>query len=283
LVAPPKKKKKVLAHAPVMTFEEFEHTLLSSWIRAHGVPQRMLPKGGRMRPAVRNPAEPDIRQYSFDRLMVVDRDETADMLLANNLHFETNMPVVSINGYPQDVFGGLMEMLRRNPNLKVFALHDATVTGCQLPLKLREDTRWFPQPNVQVINLGIRPRQVAALPDLPVRKGRPLEQLPPELSRNLTFGERRWLLGGNSAELDSFKPSQLMRAIYRLLQKSVEEEQRMRFAAANDPRGFFRTALPGVPMNMPAMASPNPAVPPDKPAGPWPSTPGTQNTPPGRS
>ena len=79
----------------------------------------------------------ELQSYSFDRLLVCDRAETAEFLLANNLHTETNTPIVSVDGYPQAVFGRVLAMVRRNPNLQVFALHDADVAGCLLPLRLR--------------------------------------------------------------------------------------------------------------------------------------------------
>jgi hypothetical protein len=197
-----------------------------------------------LRPALQSQTAPDLEQYSFDRLLVVDKPETVDVLLANNLHFETNMPIVSLDGYPQDVFDEVLKAVRRNPNLKVFVLHDTDVKGCVLPLRLREYSFWFPQPNITVIDLGLTPRQVAAQPALMLQKQNPLESLPPELNRSLSPGERRWLQAGNYAELANFKPSRLMRAIFQSLQRTAEEEQRLKADAASDPRGFFQTNQP---------------------------------------
>ena len=69
---------------------------------------------------------PDVSAYSFDRLVVCDSPEIAQFLIANNFHFENNCAVLSITGYPQSIFDTTMEMLRRNPDLKVYALHDCS-------------------------------------------------------------------------------------------------------------------------------------------------------------
>jgi hypothetical protein len=233
-----------LAKRPPISYDYFKTTLLDRWLAVHGQPIKMLPEGGRLRPALHNQSESDMQQYSFDRLLVVDKAETVDVLLANNLHFETNMPIVSLDGYPQDVFPEVLKTVRRNLNLKVFTLHDTDAKGCLLPLRLREDSRWFPQPNIAVIDLGLTPRQIAAQPDLLLQKQTRLESLPPELKRNLSPGERRWLQAGNYAELANFRPARLMRAIFQSLQRAAEEEQRLKAAAASDPRGFFQTSQP---------------------------------------
>ncbi|BAU41594.1 hypothetical protein [Leptolyngbya sp. O-77] len=48
----------------------------------------------------------------------------AQMLISNNVHFENNCAILSINGYPQPIFDTVMKMLRRNPGLTVFAFQD---------------------------------------------------------------------------------------------------------------------------------------------------------------
>ncbi|MFN4953145.1 MAG: hypothetical protein ACK5F3_03435, partial [Aphanizomenon sp.] len=69
---------------------------------------------------------PDITAYSFDRLVVCDSANIAQLLIANNFHFENNCAILSITGYPQSIFNTTMEMLRRNPDLKVYAIHDCS-------------------------------------------------------------------------------------------------------------------------------------------------------------
>lgn len=189
-----------------ITYDDFRTSLLARWERAHGPPPKMLPEGGRPRNGVREGApETDIASYSFDRILVCDRAETADMLVANNLHFETNTPIVSMDGYPRDAFARVMEMTRRNPALTVFALHNADSRGCLLPLHLREDAAWFPQPSVTIIDIGLRPRHVAVMPGLMVTRVS-AHAISGALARLLSPGERRWLAGGIASNWPSSGP-----------------------------------------------------------------------------
>ena len=71
----------------------------------------------------------DITTYSFDRVVVCDNAEIANLLIANNFHFENNSAVLSIDGYPENIFDTVMQMLRRNDNLKVYVLHNASPSG----------------------------------------------------------------------------------------------------------------------------------------------------------
>jgi hypothetical protein len=279
-----------LASKAIPSYNYFQQELMSKWAGAHGMPPRMLPEGGRLRPALQGGSPPmDVSAYSFDRILVCDKAETADMLLANNFHFETNTPIVSIDGYPQDIFPSIMSMVKSNPNLKVFALHDATPTGCLLPLQLRENQNWFPEPHIPIFDVGIRPRQIATMPGLIVGNrnlqvdaiGKITEtsvagegkkrtrdkgawqrvEISSDLARYLAPGERKWLEAGYYAELAAIKPSALMRAIYQAFNRAAAEEPAMYDFAANDPRGFFQTLQPGVrPAFDPNLPPPAPPV-----------------------
>lgn len=232
----------------LLSYEDFQRQLLGPWTRAHGTPPRMLAATTAARQGLHREAQAaDLRHYSFERLLVCDRDETVDLLLANNFHFETNTPVVSVNGYPQNAFADVLAMVRRNPDLVVFALHDADPEGCLLPLRLREEARWFPQPTVAIVEVGLRPRQVPSQSGLIVSPGKARVALPPALHRALTPGERRWLASGYRAELAALRPDRLMRAIYQTINRTADEVARQRALARDDPRGFFQTHLPGVP------------------------------------
>ncbi len=48
--------------------------------------------------------------------------EIAQLLIANNFDFENNYAVLSITGYPENIFSTVMEILRRNPDLKIYEL-----------------------------------------------------------------------------------------------------------------------------------------------------------------
>jgi hypothetical protein len=198
--------------APRVSRQTFSELYLRRWIATHGRIERLL--GPPERPAARRDAggEPDLTTYSFDRAVITDRAPVAAMLIANNFHFENNCAVLSVGGYPGDIFETVRTMLRRNPKLEVYALHDASVSGCVLPLTLRR-AEWFPDSAIRILDLGLRPRHVKAI-DLFTHSGSPLSA-PAELHTLLAADEIAWLEAGNSADLAAVRPVRLMRSIFQ--------------------------------------------------------------------
>jgi hypothetical protein len=135
---------------------EFE-ALWGQWIAVHGVPPSLIVR--KELPAARAPrALPsDIEAYSFDRAVITDRPETVDLLIANNFHFENNCAVLCIDSYPPQVFDTVRTMLKKNPKLVVYALHDATLEGCLLAHRLAKSPAWF-HGSARVIDVGLSPR-----------------------------------------------------------------------------------------------------------------------------
>ena len=157
-------------------------------------------------------AEPDLTSYSFDRALVTDHADTAAMLVANNFHFENNCAVLSVDGYPEGVADTVLTMLRRNPELKVYALHDASSEGCSLPLSLREE-RWFPDPAINVIDLGLRPRHAKTMRLFTLIGAS--QTVPDSLREVLAPEEVVWLESGHVAEVSVLRPARLIRGIYQ--------------------------------------------------------------------
>jgi hypothetical protein len=193
--------------------------------------------------------EPDLPDYTFARVLVTDSTSIAEMLVANAFHIFDDCPILSIDGYPPDTFATLLEMVRRNPDLDVYALHDASVAGCMLPLTLRTK-EWFPEPAARIIDLGLRPRQIGAM-RLPTWKSRfrsafrdlsqwrgsrllnavvlsgPRQAVPESLQSMLDAEEVAWLEAGHYVELAFMTPERLMNSIRRAFRKEA--------AAAGDP------------------------------------------------
>ena len=163
---------------------------------------------------------PDVSAYSFDRLVVCDRPEIAQFLIANNFHFENNCAVLSITGYPQNIFDTTMEMLRRNPDLKVYALHDCTPRGIGLVDRLRTSPNWFSDSSAIIIDLGLLPRQIIAAGDnifvlSSESSARDAVQLPPAIRQDLSAEELEWLDLGNYVELEFFSAQRLIQILNR--------------------------------------------------------------------
>jgi len=186
---------------------------------------KMLPPPRHTNENANTTVSPDVSAYSFDRLVVCDRPEIAQFLIANNFHFENNCAVLSVTGYPQSIFDTIMQMLRRNPDLKVYALHDCTPRGIGLVNQLRTSPNWFQNSSVIIIDIGLLPWQIIAAGDSMLvlnswEYARDAVQLPPEIRQNLSSEELEWLEAGNFVEVESFSPQRLIQILNRGIAES---------------------------------------------------------------
>lgn len=168
----------------------------------------------------------DITSYSFDRVVVCDNKEIANLLIANNFHFENNSAVLSIDGYPENIFDTVMQMLRRNDDLKVYVLHDASPKGVSVVNTISTNSNWFSNnsnsnSNVTIYDLGLLPRQVLdnssnnsnffiQISEDSVREA---QELSSKVKEDLTEKEIKWLEAGKYVELESFTPQRLLRVV----------------------------------------------------------------------
>jgi hypothetical protein len=193
---------------PLQAFLRYQ---LSPWLEVHGDIPGLLPRHDTDAAATPPPLPADAA--AFDCVLVTDRRETAQMLLANGFHLEHNCVVLSRGGYP---YGSgvdtVREVLRRKPRLTVFALHDASPEGCRLPLYLRR-AEWFPDPSVRIVDLGLRPETVRRL-KLLYLPGPRLASGPEVLSGLLSDADVGWLFAGNTYELAAVPSAEVMRAAY---------------------------------------------------------------------
>lgn len=189
--------------------------MLKAWQLAHGTPRgmivRAIPRGT---PAAPRALEADIADYSFDRAVICDRARTADLLLANNFHFENNCAVLSADGYPEAQFETVRAMLKRNPRLRVFALHDATPKGCRLARTLATDSAWFAG-RVKVIDVGLRPGQAQVFNGLL----RPHAGNLVQAGNGISALDAAWL-SAHELELAAIRPEQVLKRLYKAMTRN---------------------------------------------------------------
>lgn len=186
------------------------------WLKVHGRPPGVIVR--QEQPTRARPVEPDLGDYSFDRAVICDRARTVDLLLANNFHFENNCAVLSIGGYPRGPFETVRAMLRRNPRLQVFVLHDASVPGCKTAYHLVNDPDWFPRCK-NVVDVGLRPYHAKPFKGLLILSGR--GPVPP--GEGITKEEAEWL-SLYTLELAAIKPEQVLKRLFRAINRKNEIE-----------------------------------------------------------
>lgn len=197
--------------------------LFARWTIAHGRPTKLIVRRPLPPPDAQRALDPDIASYSFDRAVICDRARTVDVLLANQFHFENNCAVLGIGGYPQATFALVRAMLKQNPRLKVYVLHDASPAGCATAARVAKDGEWF-EGRVRVVDVGLSPRQAMAMPKALWTQG-PTTTLRLD-DRAYTDRERRWLEAGWSVELAVIRPEQIVKRLFRAIAEERELDQR---------------------------------------------------------
>lgn len=213
---------------------------LQRWQTVNGTLEKLLPAP--RQEALPASIDPEVSAYSFDRAIICDSDEIAQFLIANNIHFENNCAILSISGYPQSIFDTVIEMLRRNADLKVYALHNANPAGVGLVHQLRTSPNWFANQEVTIFDLGISPRQVLETRDMFVQQSQTMaqnaRQLPDAVRQGLTAKELAWLDAGNFVELESFTPQRLLRVVNYGLAQSGDPQGNDGLILVDDNVGY---------------------------------------------
>ncbi len=194
---------------------------LTRWQEINGSIEKLLPPP-RQQALPATTVNPDVTAYSFDRLLVCDSSTIAQVLIANNFHFENNCAILSVTGYPQSIFEITMEMLRHNPNLQVYALHNCSPKGLSLVHRLRHSPQWFANTDMAVIDIGITPRQILATKrgifiQSTQESAQAAKELSPAIRQSLSSEEIKWLELGNFVELESFTPKRLIQVLNRCI------------------------------------------------------------------
>ncbi|NEP37862.1 MAG: MFS transporter permease [Okeania sp. SIO2H7] len=195
---------------------------LSRWEEVNGEVTNVLAPSKEMSEPIEINSE--VKAYSFDRVIVCDTAEIAQFLIANNFHFEHNCAVLSIDGYPQNIFSTVMQMLKQNPDLKVYAFHSATPRGVTTINELRNSPNWFGGNNLIIYDLGLLPRHVFPSKNMWIIKSDELagqgRKIPAEVKQTLSTDELEWLEAGFYVELESFSPRKLLQVVSQGIAKT---------------------------------------------------------------
>ena len=199
-----------------VTTDEFDR-LWKRWQGVHGNPKGVIVR--KSHPTTPRSVEPDLADYSFDRAVICDRARTVDLLVANNFHFENNCAVLSVGGYPPGPFETIRAMLRRNPRLQVFALHDATTAGCRLAHQLATSAEWF-QGLPGITDVGLRPSHAGPFEGLYLNS----QSGPVFAGDGITAKEAAWL-SQYALELAAIRPEQILKRLFKALKRTSEQKR----------------------------------------------------------
>jgi hypothetical protein len=201
---------------PLTLSESVFRNLHAKWVEAHGKPRMLIEPRASNAKGLTKPMEDELESYSFDRAVICDQKGTVDLLLANDFHFENNCAVITAGGYPQHAYPVVRKMLRKNPRLEVYVLHDATPYGCRLAHELRNDPEWFGGTDVTVFDVALRPGQAEMTPTLCWAVDLNVASHPA-----LTESERAWLCT-RKMELAAVRPEQIIKRLFRAMKRGAE-------------------------------------------------------------
>lgn len=204
--------------------------LFQTYTQAHGKPAGLIPPPRRIAPSAEVLAE--LESYSFDRAVICDTAATAELLIANDFHFENNCAVLSIDGYPKGVFEVVRKMLRQNSKIEVFALHDCTPAGCALATQLRVDKAWFHGVGA-VYDVALRPAQAQAFRHAWEPAGGAFADRD-GISADEAAWLREWQL-----PLAAIAPEQLIKRLFRAISKLPEERLAKGDNGSGDPMFIY--------------------------------------------
>ncbi len=145
--------------------------------------------------------------FAPERLLIVERKDIVDMLIRNRFHQNTKTVVVSQSGYPASVFKACHQFLKRNPNMPVQVLHEASIRAFGMIDRLRNDAKWqFARENL--VELGLSRESLAEkkyrLPWLSETKNEPLI-----FSKN----HKKMLSEGRKLPVDYVSPKPLLNTL----------------------------------------------------------------------
>lgn len=105
---------------------------------------------------------PEWLHHAPERILIVQRDDVAEMLIRNGFHLENKTLVVSAHRRPTQAFAAFREFMERYPDIPIAVVHDASKKGHRLKTDLMADPEWG-LAGKKVEDLGLHPADVARL------------------------------------------------------------------------------------------------------------------------
>jgi hypothetical protein len=92
----------------------------------------------------KSPEELDHELFRFtpERILIVERNDIADMLLLNRFYLDQKTLVVSMHRYPEPAYQAAEHFLSENPYFPIHIMHDASKEGFKMKESLETHRDW---------------------------------------------------------------------------------------------------------------------------------------------
>jgi hypothetical protein len=135
-------------------------SIIQQYDSVHGI--NNLVKGDQFKEIEPGEFDKEILKYAPERMLIVERDDIADMLLLNDFAMEQRTLVVSASRYPKRAFQIFRHFAKKKPNIPISVTHDASREGLRLKDKLQNDPAWGLE-NREIKDLGLFPEDLKQL------------------------------------------------------------------------------------------------------------------------
>jgi hypothetical protein len=199
-----------------LKYPYFSQTLLTEYQEQYGTipglwrdPRGQLHEphtGASLALGTREVASYQFPEYSFDKILYVEKEGEWPKLQAARLAERYDMAVASAKGYPVEAVRELFARAEGG-DYQLFVFHDADIDGYEIARVLREATKRMPNHNVDVVDIGLTVEDAVAL-DLDSEPYYRKNGLPLALRRRLSDLEREYFRGkvGERFELNAILP-----------------------------------------------------------------------------
>ncbi len=162
--------------------------------------------GGTVAIGTREIAAYEFPEYSFDKILYVEKEGEWPKLQAARIAERYDMAIASAKGYPVEAVRELFARAEGG-DYQLFVFHDADIDGYEIARVLREATRRMPRHSVEVIDIGLTIEDAVTM-DLDSEPYYRKNGVPWKLRRRLSDLEREYFRGrhGDRIELNAILP-----------------------------------------------------------------------------
>ena len=125
----------------------------------------LLRNDGPLRTPPQEWVEGDIYDYGVEGILIVSRQILFDLLVLNGLHTTSRILIVSEGGYPNYIADHVNQVLKSQPDVPVFILHDADAQGAAMVSRLKRSDK-FQLYHHAITDLGLHSQDLARMPNL---------------------------------------------------------------------------------------------------------------------
>lgn len=185
--------------------KKFEELVVNKWILFKGDIKNLI-RDEEIK--FNQPNFEDLKNYSFDALLITGDNEIANFLIKNDFHFKNKTAIVSQNKYPDHLFPYVIEQVKKNTSIPVFLVHNADILHIDMADKIKRN--WFKDIDLKIYDLGLHAHHILKGKNKIISVKRNNFTLPSVDLSKLSKKEQDWYKTGQYTDLAVIPPIKLI-------------------------------------------------------------------------